>query len=218
MLAQEIMVTDIPLLDLSSSVEEARNFAIEELLIDVPLGKENEFKGLISLDALIGLDGNTRINDLNNDVFYVFVDPETYFLDILKVFSKYEPSIIPVLKDGEYKGLIRSESLLSQFAQKFNFTEYGALISITTEIIDYELSQLTRLIESEDLKILSLYSTIDSSQKYITTTIKLDKVQIRNLIATLNRFNYDVEVYQSETDYGKDLDDRMKYLMKYLKP
>ncbi|MCB0796673.1 MAG: hypothetical protein KDB85_03540, partial [Chitinophagales bacterium] len=49
-----------------------------------------------------------------------------------------------------------------------------------------------------------------------TVTIKVDKTDIRHIIATFERFEYEVKAYFEETDLGEIYKDRFDSLMNYL--
>jgi hypothetical protein len=82
---------------------------------------------------------------------------------------------------------------------------------------DYQLSEISRLVESENTKILSSFITSDPlDDARIKLTLKLDKPELRHVKATLERFGYRIiDHYQEETGITSE-EDRIGNLLRFL--
>ena len=82
---------------------------------------------------------------------------------------------------------------------------------------DYSLSELSRLVESNDIKITGLLiRQAKGTENRIEVILKLNRSDIRSLLATLSRYNYQVtseSVNQEDLDFLKD---RYNSFIKYL--
>jgi hypothetical protein len=82
---------------------------------------------------------------------------------------------------------------------------------------EYSLAEISRIIESENTKILSSFIStdpLDSSK--IKVTLKVNKPELRYLKATLERFGYKIlDQYQEEAEYSTE-DERIGNLLRFL--
>ena len=125
--------------------------------------------------------------------------------------------MVPVIDDKEnYVGIITSENLVQYLAGISAITEPGGIIVLELNVKDFVLSEIARIVESNDAKILSLYvSTYPESTK-MEITIKLNITELKSLISTFERFNHTVKASFQESEYFDDLKDNYDSLMKYL--
>ena len=80
------------------------------------------------------------------------------------------------------------------------------------------MSEIARIIESNNAKILSSYITSESEMEYIEVTIKLNKINITSIVKDFERFNYIISASYNKIDQNIDLTDRYESLMRFLNP
>lgn len=71
--------------------------------------------------------------------------------------------------------------------------------------------------EANDARILSLFVQTDPLSEKMRLTLKVNKREIRGLLQTFARFNYEVLVSYSDDNDATDLKERYDALMSYLK-
>jgi hypothetical protein len=120
-------------------------------------------------------------------------------------------------KDKEFKGVIAIKDTIDIFAKTYASQVSGGILILTMGYFDYSLSQISRLVEENDAKIVSSFIETDASDpSKIRLTLKINKEDLSRIIATLERFNYNVAAaYHDEPDADRGLD-RINLLMKYL--
>ncbi|MEQ8812651.1 MAG: cbs domain containing protein, partial [Imperialibacter sp.] len=83
--------------------------------------------------------------------------------------------------------------------------------------IDYSLAEISRLIESDNGKILSSYLTDDpNDSSKVSLTIKINLEDLSRVQATLERFGYQIVAKFNNAPEAVDEQERMDILMKYL--
>ena len=82
---------------------------------------------------------------------------------------------------------------------------------------DFSLGQLSRLIETNDAFITQLNTSVNSLTGLTEVTIKINKNEISDIIATLQRYDYSIKHYFGEEDYENELKENYEHLMAYLK-
>ncbi|NNE30644.1 MAG: CBS domain-containing protein, partial [Saprospiraceae bacterium] len=96
------------------------------------------------------------------------------------------------------------------------FMEPGAVIVLEMSKRDYSLSELSRIVESEHAKILSSYITTNLDSERIDVTIKINRQEISRILASFERFEYQVKASFQEGDFYDSLRDRYDSLITYL--
>jgi len=81
---------------------------------------------------------------------------------------------------------------------------------------DYSLSDIARIIEYNDAKVLGVFTFEIEGKNELEVHLKLNTTILKNILATLERYNYKVTQYFSREDLIDDLDTRYESLMKFL--
>ena len=126
-------------------------------------------------------------------------------------------SLIPVVdNEYNYRGVITLKSIVENLSNLSSIKEVGGIIVLEVGIRDYVLSEIARIVESEDAKILSVSVNSDESRRKLKVTLKLDKTNIQHIISSFERFNYKIASTFLEEEQGESFKDRYDILMKYL--
>ena len=218
MYARELISEDIPPLKTSDTGERALAWMDEFRVSHLPIVNNVDFLGLISESDILDFNSSSEPiggHSLNLSRPYVFDYQHTY--DVLKVMSSLKLSVIPVLNDkDQYLGLIHLSTLLQHFAEMASMKESGGLLVLELNSHDYSLSEIARIVESNDAKILSSYisSQIDSTK--LEVTIKINRTDLSAIIQTFNRYNYTIKASFHQSEYVDDLKDRFDSFMSFL--
>jgi len=82
---------------------------------------------------------------------------------------------------------------------------------------DYSLSEISRLIEAEDAKILSSSIKDDDFDKtMLRLTLKINQIDLSRIVATLERFGYKIIARYQESNVTDNQKERLDILLKYL--
>jgi len=218
MLVKELITDDIPPLKTSDTGDVALTWMGEFQIKHLPIVNNKQFLGLISEDDILNennLDepfGNYRLS-----VFRPFVFESDHVYSILKVMAELKLSIIPVIDDEEnYLGVILLEDLLGYFGRVTSITEPGGILVIQLNVNDYLLSEIARIVESNDASILCFFTSVYDNSTKMEITIKVNKTDIRPLITTFERFEYNILGYYHKEGDSDHLKDRFDSLMNYL--
>ena len=218
MYARDLISEDIPPLKTSDTGERALTWMDEFRVSHLPIVNNVDFLGLISESDILDFNSSSEPiggHSLNLSRPYVFDYQHTY--DVLKVMSSLKLSVIPVLNDKEqYLGLIHLSTLLQHFAEMASMKDSGGLLVLELNSHDYSLSEIARIVESNDAKILSSYisSQIDSTK--LEVTIKINRTDLSAIIQTFNRYNYTIKASFHQSEYVDDLKDRFDSFMSFL--
>ena len=194
---------------------------MEELkTVHLPVIENNQYIGLISESEILDWDDTT---DLIQKHIYNLASPsvnmEQHLFDVLKVMDENGLSLVPVINDNqEYVGSISNKKILYTIAQSVSVQSVGSVIVLEIHEKDYNMSEVCRIIESNNAKILSSYITSVPDSTKLELTIKVNKIDIRDVINDLERFEYKLMASFSESADHPNLLDRFEGLMRFLNP
>ena len=109
------------------------------------------------------------------------------------------------------------ELTIKELMMKRLETEPLCLVQLEMGSYDYNLSQIARIVEDDDAKILALsVESIEDDPGRIMVNLLINKSECDALLQSFYRFNYNVVNTFSSPDENSDLMDRYSHLMRYL--
>ncbi len=185
----------------------------------LPIVRNLDFLGLIS-DADIYSMGSFEdaVGDHPVTLTGAYVHEEDHIYEVIKEFHEHKLTLLPVLSDkGHYMGAITLQTLVSHLAGIAAVDNPGGIIVLEVNEKDYSPSEITRIVEMNDAKVLSLYVSSHPESTKLEITLKINRMDIGPVLQTFHRYDYIVQASYSDQDtYKEDLQDRFDALMNYL--
>lgn len=219
MIAEELINQIVPPLKASDQAGKALEWMEEFRCNHLPVVDENLLKGFVS-EGIIrdAKDHDKRVGDLELLGKTCFVTSQAHFLDILKVAGNHRLHSVAVVDEGQkYIGLITVLDIMTSFAQSASVQMQGSILVLSLELVDYSLAEICRYIEENEAKVISstiLQDPLDPEK--IKLSLKINKVDVSRIVATLERFNYRVIGRYQETQLESPDKERLELLFKYL--
>ena len=219
MVAKDLISEIIPSLKTSDPGQTALNWMEIFRISHLPIVNNQDFLGLIS-DADI-YDMNQPNEPIGNHVLTLykpFVTTEQHIFEVIGLASRLKLSVVPVLDaNNNYKGVITSNDLIRHIAGISSMDQPGAIIVLEVIDRDYSLSQIAQIVESNNVKILSMYITSSPASTRLEVTLKVNTSDLMSVIRTFERYNYEVKTWVTENDsMDRFYSERIDLLMKYL--
>lgn len=184
----------------------------------LPVVEDGKLLGILSEDEVLNfIDAEATIKESKPVLLPKFVPAQKHLYDIMKLVVNFNLTVIPVLNnEGDYMGLITIEDLIKKLADTGSITHPGGVLVLEMAPRDYSLSEISRLIELENATILSSFISSPYGTNTLELTLKLNKEDLKHIVATLERFEYKVKSSFYESEYIDSLHDRYEGLMRYL--
>lgn len=184
----------------------------------LPIVENGQLIGIISEDDIYSHDTNLAISNYISANSIISVSPNDHLFEVMATLSDNKLTLVPVIdKEGQYLGVISQDDLIHFYANSFSFSEPGSIILLEVPKVDYSLEEISRLVESENAAILSSFlSEVPISPNLLLVTIKLNKMDIGDIISSFERHDYIVKKYFSESEFIDELKDNYNNLMNYL--
>lgn len=185
----------------------------------LPVVKDREYLGLLS-DRLI-YDLNIASDPVEKHLMALHsphVSASQHIFETAAVLFNLNLTVLPVLDDQDaYLGSISAISLSRTFAMLLSLHEPGGIIILQVPEHSYSLQQISQIIESNDARVLSMFVSRPTDAKVLHITIKLQRVDLAAVIATFERYNYQIAAVFTDDSMLHDLyEDRMEQFLKYL--
>lgn len=217
MLVKDFLTKDIPVLKSFDTVEYGLGLMDDFKLKHLPLIEDGLYRCLVSEKELLSLSGSK--STVGEAVLFApSVTESNHLLEALALVARYKLSFLPViLPSGEYVGGITSDGLLNAISDFTNAEAEGSIIMLEVLPLDYSLSDIARLVESNHSHIISMLSHTDKVTGRLLISIKIDLEDASPVIRSFERFNYTVLYYFMKKGMVDDLlEQRMSELMYYI--
>ena len=210
------ITNDYKALDSQETIFDAQDRLDEISFSHFPVVEEGVYIGCIIKDDLETFDGDKKVADYRFTLEPFFARTTMIWLDVLEVFAKNHTNLVPVLdENNQYKGYYEIEDIIKFFHETPFLKEQGGIIIVQKGILDYSMSQVAQIVESNNGKLLGLFVS-EANIENVQITIKISLGGMNNIIQTFRRYNYDIVSEHEDDDYLNNLKERSEYLDKYL--
>ena len=217
MTAEQLISDTIIPLRTSDTGEDALSLMNEFYIRHLPIVNNEQLLGLISEDDILDHDVEEAVGSYSLSMVRPYLKYNDHIYEILRLIAQHHLTLIPVVDDEEnYIGLVTLESIVQFFARTASFSEPGSIIVLEVSKRDYMLSEIARIVESENAAILSTFITTNLDSTQVDVTIKVNSQHVQSIIATFGRFDYVIKATFNETEYIDSLKERYDALMSYL--
>jgi acetoin utilization protein AcuB len=217
MLNRQLLSTSLPSLKPDDTVSTAIDLMAEYYVKQLPVLEDEKFVGLVFEDDLMNRDDQVQLMTIADHFSKVSVHGEMHFLDAVQTATDYHLSLVPVVeKDNEFAGVILAADLLRQLSNITGAGDPGGLIVLELEQRNFSFAEISKLIETNDAQITQLNTSWDNVSGSLLVTIKVNKFEISDIVATFQRYDYQVKYYFGEELYENELKDNYDHLMNYL--
>lgn len=219
MIAKKLISKEIQTLTLETTGGEALSIMQEFHLSHLAVVEDNKLLGIISEEDIWNMnDEGNKIKSICDkiEMFYMPLGRDVF--EIVKYMDEHKLTLLPIMGDGKYFGAITQQSVIEALASIVAIQESGGVIILEMNKKDYSMSEISQIVESNNLKILSAYVTDVDEKNNIKLTLKLNKIDIAAVIQTFERYKYNVAASYNYSENTDNVSDRFDSLMRYLNP
>lgn len=219
MVAKDLISDVIPTLKTSDSGQQALNWMEIFRVSHLPIVNNLDFLGLISDSDIYDMNKPEEpIGNHTLTLFKPYVEAGQHIFEVIGVASRLKLTIVPVLDHkNHYLGVITTHDLIRHLSGISSMDQPGGIIVVELTARDYSLSQIAQIIESNNVKVLSMYITSPPDSMKLEVTLKVNSGDLGSVIRTFERYNYEVKTWVTSSEsmdrfYSERFDLFMKYL------
>ncbi len=219
MLIRELISQSLPSVRLTDKVYQVLQHMNDNQVTHLPITEGEKYIGLISEDDLLMADNdNDPLEALQQSFSAVSVKENEHFLKAVQLAGENGLSIVPVVsEENEFTGVVSYNELLRHASSFMSLNEPGGLIVLEIASNNYSFSEISKLVEQNDAQITQLNTSNDGETGMMQVTIRINKPEVSDIVATFQRYDYSVKYFIGEEMYENELRSNFDNLMNYLK-
>lgn len=217
MLTRDLISNSIPYLHKDDKVFHALQLMNDYHVAHLPVVENDAYLGIVSEEQLLQSDDENTINQLQVTDGTTSVQGNDHFLKAIQAAVVNKLSIVPVVEEKQLLGIVTYNDLLRNASEFMSLNEPGALIVLELESKNYSFTEINRIVESNDAQITQLNTLTDAETGVMQVTIRVNKLEVSDVISTFQRYEYNVKYYFGEELYENELRTNYDNLMNYLK-
>lgn len=219
MLAEKLISDSLTSVNSAEKGKKALNSMDVYRVSHIPVVNGSKYLGLVSDKIIYDLNLleipiETQLDKLNTS----HVHKDQHIFEVAVLMYKLKLSVLPVLDtDHYYLGAITLYDLARRFAKLFSLEEVGGVIVLEMNENNYSLSEISKIVESNDVKILSSFIDKKPGTNVMDVILKLDNDELSPLIQAFMRYDYNIKaVYLDQSEIGDLYKDRFEQFMKFM--
>lgn len=212
----EYITNDFKAIDSQDTIADVQDFFNDLHFSHFPVIEDGIYIGSIAEDDIVTFESEKKIADFRFTLEGFFARTNTIWLDVLEIFAKNHTNLVPVLdENNKYIGYYEIEDVMRFFHETPFLKEPGGIIVVKKAVLDYSMSQITQIVESNNGKLLGLFIS-EADVTSVQVTMKISLGAMNDIIQTFRRYNYEIISEHQEDNYINNLKERSDYLDKYL--
>jgi acetoin utilization protein AcuB len=219
MLTRELISPSLPILHLNDKVFNALQMMNDCHVSHLAVDDNGKYVGMVNEEGLMQVPDDTiELKELKDGLVGFFVYENDHFLKAMQLAVENRLSVVPVIsEEKELIGIVSYREMLKKASEFMNVKDPGGLIVLEMENSNYSFSEISRLVETNDAQITQLNTHTEPQSGMMQVTIKINKTEISDIVATFQRYEYNVKYYFGEELYENELKSNYDNLMNYLK-
>jgi predicted transcriptional regulator len=219
MLTSDLQSQSLPYLHLHDKIYQALQLMNDNHVTHLPIVEGEKYIGIISEEDLLQVDNDhAELETMQQSFGNASVKGNDHFLKTIQVAAENGLSVVPVVtNDNEIIGAVVYNDLLKYASEFMSLNEPGGLIVLEMEGHQYSFNEISKLVETNDAQITQLNTSNDPETGMMEVTIRINKPEVSDIVATFQRYEYNVKHFFGEELYANELRSNYDNLMNYLK-
>jgi len=182
------------------------------------INHQNKIVGLIDESSILNMNNlQDPLSLIKHECRNISISKYSHFFQAINIFCEHDISLLPIVNsDNTYLGYILPNDIIKKIGIMAPNDINTSIITLSIKQKDYTLQEMTRLIEENNGKIISLWSELNKHK--IEIHILINCINFKIIIKTLERYGYKLIRTFSNNVEPNNLDDRFESFIKYLNP
>jgi predicted transcriptional regulator len=217
MTVAEFISTDIFPLKKTDTCEMALVFMHDWRTFNLPVADGGKLLGYVNFEDITEAKPKEKVEKYITPLISLHTQKSSHVFEVIRLFAETRYTCVAVCdQEQNYEGAVSWNEIANVYKSS-SLVQPGAILTLTMSPQDYSLSELARIIEYNDCKILHVFIYPDSSNLgKISVSLKLNKQQIGAVVHTLERYQYNIQSIHDINELNADLNSRYDWLIKYL--
>ncbi|HUH74832.1 MAG TPA: CBS domain-containing protein [Chitinophagales bacterium] len=217
MFANLLIDVSIPTLSLNDTVDRALSIMQTNAIQRIPIvDQENRYLGNVQEEDLLDSeDDNNLVASLLIERLPINFDE--HLLNILRNPNFVKDGFLAIVDhDFQYVGVVTHRSVIEFIGKDRAIEMAGGIIVLEIKAIHYSMTEISRIVESNNANVIYSYISNSSNIENLLITIKVNKLDLKEIISSFERYHYQVIAEFNTTSSEEDIQERYDSLMMYL--
>lgn len=177
-----------------------------------------KYQGMLAESVLLDADPDAMVHSLPLYANLASISGDRHPFDLYRMAEENSLDVVAVHDaDNQYSGSVLVADALRALAKSYALQQNGGILIVGVYERDYSLHHLSRLIESNNVRVLATMTDVDPEDpQRLLVTLKLNQTDLSRTIATLERFGMEVAQQFHQPEVPNVDQERLDLLMKYL--
>ncbi|TAE11139.1 MAG: CBS domain-containing protein [Bacteroidetes bacterium] len=217
MLANSLINTTYPAVHLTDKVAFVLQLMDDYDVLQLPVVENQQLVGMVTKADLLDEEEHHPVASLQHKLLNAAVQYNQYVLQILKLQTQHVLQLVPVINEQKaLLGCIHVQEILNQLHVLVGANEPGAIIVLEMDKRQYSFGEITKLVETNDAYLTQLNTYTEASTGLLLVVLKINKLEVSDVIATFQRYDYVIRFFIGEESYANELRSNYDALMNYL--
>ncbi|MEM8898364.1 MAG: CBS domain-containing protein, partial [Bacteroidota bacterium] len=195
MIAREFISDTVPSVKSTDSAGRALDWMNQFKVAQLPIVDQGRYLGMVTEDDILeATDLSLSVAEIRLggwESAAIYEDKHIY--EAIRLMSMLKLEVLAVLDvNDQFQGIITIRDVLNFLEKLFSIQEPGGVMVVEIPKNGYVLSEIGRIVESTDAKILSLYLSSKPDDTGFIATLKLNVEDLSRVVASFERFDYRV--------------------------
>lgn len=219
MIASDLISNIVPVLNREDTCLQALNWMEVFRVSHLPMVQGKTYLGLVA-DELIYSHGdlNDKLEVLQVPAEETFVYGNDHIYEVVSLAASHLLSVVPVVdRKGNFMGSVTLTDILKGLEVLLCAGQDGGIIVLEINRIDYALSEIVQIVEYNEARILSCYTSCNKDSSQLRLTLKVNTLNIDPILNTFMRYGYTIlNSFVTGEEEQDSLRERYGLLMKYM--
>lgn len=217
MFAQDCIDASIPFIRLSDTAGYALELMQEYKTDKLAVVDNGIYIGLLTENILLEADDVQQIESVRHLFLPDKISEGIHIFDVLKTTAEHSGYFMPVVSaENEYIGITTPQKMLNTMMMFSSLNTGGGIMVLELETKNYSLTEISRIVESNNAMILHSMMATSVNQHFIQVSLKINRNDLKDIQASFERYNYTVVAVLHQSEYEAQLKERFDSLMRYL--
>lgn len=220
MSCKDLIAYEIKPLPDTGKMTDALDILEDAQLEQLPVTDEKGlYLGIVTFEMLSNATAGT-LKDLvqQQPLLKAAVNERAFPYRAAKVMYDNNLDIVPVVNDAdELQGVIDKKNLLNFLVAQTGLQQPGGIIILEVKSLNYSLSEIARICETNDVLILNLQIRSIPDEDVLHIILKTNTKDLSAVQAAFNRYEYNVSVIDGDLHTNSLVQERYDLLMNFLK-
>lgn len=185
---------------------------------ELPVVENTKVIGYVSLDEISIKSHKLKVEAFIKNDKQIIASSYQHIFELIKIIDENDLSTISIIdQEDQFLGIVSFREIFKNINRNSSLSQTGGIITLEMLAKDYSLSELSRIVEYNDVNILNVYiNAASDGENTILVSLKFNHTDLKNVIASLQRHGKIIRNISQAEITEDSFSNRYDWLIKYL--